>query len=196
MVPGQLMRNLDNPSFKSDLNEAHGKGLEIKLTQTTVVRKRSVKEEPCLKDIDDYDLYLQSGVSKKIGCIPPFWSFRLKGILHLEECTSLESLREVNAIISDIHKGLIVDFEPPCLDMFNSVVWNWVENHTMCEKCIDLEVAYLDKYYEEIKQLTALSFEDFISNLGGFIGIFLGYSMMQIPELLGKFLNIMINVKK
>ena len=30
-----------------------------------------------------------------------------------------------------------------------------------------------------------LSPVDFVSNVGGFIGIFVGYSMMQIPELFG-----------
>ena len=43
------------------------------------------------------------------------------------------------------------------------------------------------KYYEEIEYSKDFGSESFISNLGGFIGIFLGYSMMQLPELLGIF---------
>ena len=43
----------------------------------------------------------------------------------------------------------------------------------------------MDKYYEEIKEIKEFGFEDFISGMGGFIGIFLGYSMMQIPQLIG-----------
>ena len=46
-----------------------------------------------------------------------------------------------------------------------------------------------DKFYEEISQAKDFGVQDFVSNLGGFIGIFLGYSMMQIPELLGTFKN-------
>ena len=49
-----------------------------------------------------------------------------------------------------------------------------------------LRVQYnLEKYYEEIKQVEDFGFQDFVSNVGGFFGIFVGYSMMQIPELLG-----------
>ena len=46
-----------------------------------------------------------------------------------------------------------------------------------------------DTYYEEISQVEDFGPQDFISNLGGFIGIFLGYSMMQIPELLKMAIN-------
>ena len=37
----------------------------------------------------------------------------------------------------------------------------------------------------EIKEIEEFGFEDLISGLGGFIGIFLGYSLMQTPQLLG-----------
>ena len=50
-----------------------------------------------------------------------------------------------------------------------------------------MEIHYADRYYEEITQVEDFGVQDFISNLGGFIGIFLGYSMMQIPELLGQY---------
>ena len=53
-----------------------------------------------------------------------------------------------------------------------------------------IEIQYADKYYEENIQVQDFGFQDFISNLGGFIGIFLGYSMMQIPQLLSKLRNL------
>ena len=41
--------------------------------------------------------------------------------------------------------------------------------------------------------LEDFTFHDFISNLGGFIGIFLGYSLLQIPQLLGIFITRLAN---
>ena len=38
---------------------------------------------------------------------------------------------------------------------------------------------------EEIENSKSYDFESFVSGVGGFIGIFLGYSILQIPELLG-----------
>ena len=75
--------------------------------------------------------------------------------------------------------------------MFNSVVWN---GRRSWEGAF-MEILYAEKFYEEILYVEDFSIQDFISNLGGFIGIFLGYSMMQIPELLGKFQNVTVNVQ-
>ena len=44
--------------------------------------------------------------------------------------------------------------------------------------------------YEEIRYIKALGFENWLSNVGGFVGIFLGYSMMQFPEMLLVFADI------
>ena len=88
---------------------------------------------------------------------------------------------------------MLPDRDAPCEDMFNSVMWFKLENPTqyLPDNCLTtstkgscMEIVYVEKYYEEIKQLKDFDFQDSISNLGGFIGIFLGYSMMQIPGLL------------
>ena len=42
---------------------------------------------------------------------------------------------------------------------------------------------YTNKMFEEIKYSKAVEFQNWLSNVGGFVGIFLGYSLMQIPEL-------------
>ena len=51
-------------------------------------------------------------------------------------------------------------------------------------KHITIRVSYLESTYQETENVQDFTFEMFFSSLGGFIGIFLGYSMLQIPELL------------
>ena len=125
-----------------------------------------------------------------ISCVPPFWTRTINSAKVREECTSLEQLKEANNLIED-YKRTFHEIKPPCIDMFNSVVWaqrrSWDDAY--------MEILYAEKYYEEILQVEDFSIQDFISNLGGFIGIFLGYSMMQIPELLGKFQTVTVNVQ-
>ena len=43
---------------------------------------------------------------------------------------------------------------------------------------------YPEENYQEIENVRDFGFESFWSAVGGFIGIFMGYSMLQIPELL------------
>ena len=190
--PGQLLRNLDTPVMTSDSDHMKNKGIQFKIAQTTLLRKRSVKEAPCISGIDDYDVYVQEAVSNKIGCIPPFWMHRLKPISNLNECTSPKTLMELNGYIEQIDNNRLDNISRPCIDMFNSIAWNSLP----CDRdaCMwqprpnfaFIAIVYVEKYYEEITQVEDFGFHDFISNLGGFIGIFLGYSMMQIPGILGK----------
>ena len=199
--PGQLVTSLDSVSFKLDQWQETGiqeHAYQIKVSQSSVWRKRSVKDTPCLNDIDDYDLYFQEAVSEKLGCVPPFWMDRVNLTYIRVECTSLEKLREVNELIVG-YKNLFAEVQTPCLSLFRSVTGNilsqWTQrakqgflnNWKFREGHYYIEIHYDDKFYEEITQVEDFGVQDFISNLGGFIGIFLGYSMMQIPELLSKF---------
>ena len=193
--PGQLIRSIDAPrltiplhrivSPMNSLNKAKWV-VNVKVSQTTVLRKRSIQTDPCNKMIDDHDQFLLKSVNTISDCIPPYWRSMIGTPSDLEECRSPEQLKNVNDIIKD-YKTILEKSETPCLDMFSSVLWQRVRSQDakICQKCISLEIVYLDKYYEKIKVLKSFGLEDFISNLGGFIGIFLGYSMMQIPRFIG-----------
>ena len=142
-----------------------------------------------MKNVDDYDLHLQTVISRNLSCIPPFWTYGISGT-SLVNCNSLKNLRAVREAILKLNTGMLADYHPPCLDRFNSIVWNWYEyEYDSMDWNTDythVRISYVDKFYIEITQVEDFGFQDFISNLGGFIGIFLGYSMMQIPELLCK----------
>ena len=193
--PGQLMRYLDSPSFSSKSDVIQEKGLEIKISQGTILRKRSVTDMPCQNNIekDDFDLHAQKALSHQLGCVPPFWMNRVNGTLNRQECTLPKELKEVNGIIGN-SQNMLAGIQTPCIDMFNSVVWNWLSEWKKRGRFAFFEIFYVDKYYEEITQVEDFGPQDFISNLGGFIGIFLGYSMMQIPELLGNSINPQLSI--
>ena len=48
----------------------------------------------------------------------------------------------------------------------------------------EVHFVYAAKSYQEIRNREDFGFESFWSSVGGFIGIFMGYSLLQIPELL------------
>ena len=74
----------------------------------------------------------------------------------------------------------------PCLEMFNIVSSKWFHvNDSLSSGNDQVEFDYQLQYYQELQYFADFDLETFISNIGGFVGIFLGYSMMQLPELLG-----------
>ena len=109
---------------------------------------------------------------------------------------------------------MLKKLENSCIEMFNAVASNWKSANTdeMSFKFIDkkrstsgmmetdveyfwqrtnvddlsrITFIYEEKYYEEITYSKDFGFESFWSGMGGFVGIFLGYSMMQFPDLFG-----------
>ena len=184
--PGQAIRSFESPRVATLLNRVQNKEVNLRVSQTTLLRKRSAQNDRCNKDIDDHDSFLLNSVSNETGCIPPYWSSILRASSSLCECSSPDQLKKAYSLTKDIKK-ILENRLSPCLDMFNSVIKNeaGINDWEICEKCTYLEIEYMDKYYEEIKEIKEFGFEDFVSGLGGFIGIFLGYSLMQIPQLLG-----------
>ena len=58
-----------------------------------------------------------------------------------------------------------------------------------------MKFLYKEKYYQEIENVRDFGFETFWSSVGGFVGIFLGYSMLQFPELISNIPLLFRNIK-
>ena len=50
-------------------------------------------------------------------------------------------------------------------------------------------VVYETKRYFEIKQIKAYPFDSFTGNVGGYMGLFLGYAILNLPTLTLKFIQ-------
>ena len=50
------------------------------------------------------------------------------------------------------------------------------------------------KRYLEIKQIRAYTFPNLVGNVGGYMGLFLGYAILNFPRLLIKLFNSMNNM--
>ena len=49
-----------------------------------------------------------------------------------------------------------------------------------------MELAYMDESYQEFINAREFGFESFWAGVGGFVGMFLGYSFLQIPDTLAE----------
>ena len=72
--------------------------------------------------------------------------------------------------------------DSPCEDMTNVVLQSVSDNE---EYDSLIKIVYLEKDYQNVQNFKDFGFQSFWSGVGGFVGIFLGYSFMQFPELVG-----------
>ena len=194
--PGRLMQALGNPSFASTFREFQwGRWLEIRILQVGLWKKRTDSNSVCNSEILDYDLYLQRVISDKFRCIYPFWFDKLQNargfmensspkIENLQICHLEKTLESIYDYTKNI-RSLTFKEAVPCVEQYTTVAWNFAaEIKSRSQTAI--RILYLDRYYQEITYSRSFSIESVISNVGGFVGIFLGYSMLQLPEILGR----------
>ena len=181
--PGQLLRSFDNPSYSSTL-ASHDKQklLDLKVSHVTTLRKRPTSNVPCNDKIENDDMVLIEEIISLSGCIPPYWKHLVPNNQKYIGCHSTEQLQNVSRAIES-YRSFFSNYEEPCVDMTAMVIINKdvSQDH---EKNFKVKITYTEDVYLEIENLKEFSFETFFSGVGGLIGIFLGYSILQIPEIL------------
>ena len=188
--PNQLLQSFGKAKYSttfshllSTLNDTNPKVLEIKLSENKRLRKRVNSKDPCTKTIQDYDRYFQLQVAEHLGCVPIYFKQAMNNESNIQECHTKSELMEAQFIIDNYDKFLN-EIEKPCDEMMVLTIDSVDNNPNPRPKDIAIKFIYTEKVYEEIQYTKAIGFESWLSNVGGFVGIFLGYSMMQFPELL------------
>ena len=191
--PGQLMQSLDKPKYTASFSyfvstlkgvkSDHPNILELKISQERKLKKRPDSHRPCNKDIDNHDRHLQLKLIERLGCIPSYWMGIFWNDTNFDECTSPKTLRYAFNNISSV-KNILEWNDQPCDEMILLSIDSVNNNPSTLPEDIAIGFHYSEKMYEEIEYTKAIGFENWLSNVGGFVGIFLGFSMMQFPEAL------------
>ena len=185
--PHQLMREFHRPVFRSKLgsgatSQVNGdfwsKLLKITITKVTTLRKRPGSNIGCDETLVNDDAKLQDRLIKQMNCTPPYWR---RFDLQRKPCQSKAELQNAENIIQH-YKLVLNSYTKPCVQMEVFAKFDREEEREWDEPSIMF--MYDDRNYEEITNSQSFDLESFVSGVGGFIGIFLGYSILQIPELL------------
>ena len=198
--PGQLLRTFHNPILETNVllgnknNEEKfwDKVFKIKIEEVTVLRKRPNSNIPCknhLNKLDDVN-YMET-IMKSVGCMPIYWQ-DIRGLSMRRECESPSELKQIYQHIQN-YKDILVSYDSPCVEMSVATKLDEKEENKWDEP--QIKVIYTKATYQNIENSESFNDESFLSGVGGFIGIFLGYSILQIPELLGSVFARLRNIK-
>ena len=117
---------------------------------------------------------------KKAGCVPIYWKdLDSDTNNNVRICDTRENLAMLKAMISSFNG---VSDGRSCTNMDTLTINS--KTVKLNQRHITIRVSYLENNYQETENVQDFTFESCFSSLGGFIGIFLGYSMLQIPETL------------
>ena len=183
--PGHLYRSLSNPSFEAYFyGYTWEQKLDFTISSVTVLRKRSNSPKKCNAELVDVDGMVRRKIIQHLGCIPIYWLAFFPNS-YLEQCKTTSEMKKAHDLIGH-PKTVMNEIDSPCLDMKAVVTYNKNTNFDdpfNAVKDHKITFTYKEDEYQEIENIRAFGMEALWSGIGGFVGIFLGYSTMQLPDL-------------
>ena len=146
------------------------------ISDVEVLKRRQKTDFPCRND-PMYDSWEMDQLTNSIGCRPPYWN-PMDGI---PTCQKQEDLRNIASQFWDTFSWNH-DSNPPCTEIKRLQV-EFLEKD--CEEennILEFNMVFRDLTYKEIKQNRAYDTKKLIGDVGGYIGLLLGYALLGMPE--------------
>ena len=185
--PGQLLRVFDAPVHETlikdlDYNQPL---LAFKISHVSILRKRPDSNIPCNPDLYNDDLQLRIQVAEDVGCIPVYWKRIMQGALTIKTCNTQEEMEKIWNRLQDFEE-IQSSYHPPCnqMKLAVTIVGHQTRNDDEVFKLFEYYFKYMEKTYQEIVNERDFGIDSLWSTVGGFVGIFVGTSLSQIPTLI------------
>lgn len=173
---------------------------ELMITQMNVLKKRKDAVAPCDPTPTD-DIRFWKQLHTSLDCIPSYWKQIFQSInltsTNTSNCSSFKEFQRVqNMIWTDpmakqvkIKEDIFSSFTMPCNEM-NIIVGTQEKTKKKCTqskaKCNAekndalLKISYRLQKYQEVRNVRDFGLESLLSYIGGYVGIFVGYSLLNL----------------
>ena len=143
-----------------------------------VIRRRNTIQNPCDVNSDKNDDTILLNAIKNAGCKPPHFSIDLDYPI----CSNETGMSKTHIEKFDVpNLTFLKRLVPPC-DQVQAI--SYTPQGVKCENKSSPELMFLynSGSYREIRHVRAFDIESLVGNLGGYIGMFLGFAFWQAPE--------------
>ena len=204
--PNQMYRGLSSSfnTWPSRTNHStKNYNMRFLLKGMEVLRRRQKKDQKCYipKHFDDM---IFEGIISRTGCRPIFWHLNTSAPL----CTTHESYQRIMMEHTDQVARLnkTTKYPEPCLEIqklqieyIDEDIQSLDDNHNRTSELKDndwfmIEFTIMTNNFKEIKQIRQYSVQSLVGNLGGYIGLCLGYAILNLPSIVLEIWNYMKQV--
>ena len=169
------------------MQEVTNESYVVKYVVTTVevVQFRNKKSKPCNDDWHVDDMEIRNSIINNVKCIPPYWESLYN--TQYSKCSNHEQMRN---LYEDISWNDIIT---PCRIISKST---WFPSEFPTNRYdsrfenkptgpyFSSRFYFPKRFFKEIQLVRAFDVEKMIANGGGYIGLCLGYSFLQLPSFL------------
>ena len=187
--PNQIMRAYPIMQLEKIQLRANSSSFKIMVHSIEVIQRRNKYNLPCDEQWKDVDNQIKDELVAKIGCRHEFWTSRPDApTCHLQHQFSDLTVPRLMTIGSSFLKG----YPKPCREIQTiiSTTEEKVLNEDQAKKWsisrpfIQFEITLKGVTYKVIKSVRSFDGESLVGNLGGYIGLFLGFAIWQAPDLI------------
>lgn len=207
---GRLLTELEQPHVvienkilaDAKIENKYGFSYEVNLRISTVevLKKRPNAMIPCNELLHDEDNLWINKAIEMIGCVPPFfkrfvWDSTLNGNTAISNTCNMKELNSyAKEYAAKFYFGNISRmYYEPCYQVTNVVslaqslipVTNDLSlfSSRASKKSVKIRIEYAMKGYKMATNNRAFGMLSLWSQIGGFVGMFLGFSLLQLPKL-------------
>ena len=191
--PGHAIRTLGKEVYSVRLTSQYvKKRMVIRISGVTMLRRRTDARIPCNASLENEDNEYQKRIIRKVGCVPPYWVSSHPPTSRFRRCTSTSELSKAyNHSRFGSVKQSLEENDPPCEEMTVSTSVDLQYGNDL-----NMNFQYRTDQYLEIKNKRDFGVTNLWSSVGGFVGIFLGYSLLQLPEIIISRVSWFVNEKR
>ena len=177
----------------------------ITVNHIKLIKRRHSSNQKCNQHLHNDDNRFLKEASKILGCIPIFWrdiTESWKRLSNFSYCTDPRNYTFYHSTLGqrfDTRYLVYKEYDPPCskmlvtYDISTREDENFMREYLKIEGDLLIKIIYRSDEYEYIKNLQKFDEESLFSQVGGFIGIMLGASLLHIPDILA---NIIPKLKR
>ena len=182
--PGQFLDSKMQKYVWKEMNSNSSEyvTMRFKIQKLEVMKHRETHNFKCNMKLKESDESKMLEKIREVGCKPPWW----KEILAFPFCRSKEKLK----MFSEFN---MTDYIPACQSIQKilytyqefEIVEDWTQEWTdEIDNIYEVLLEFQDGTYMEIQQVRDYSIQDVVGDIGGYLGLFLGFAILQIPELI------------
>ena len=155
-----------------------------RIQKVEILRERNKRSKKCIENWNNDDEYILSRISKEVGCTPIHWALSSS----LPTCTNLETLKNLSTKKPRYYTTYP---EPPCQRVSHIFgeheEYNVLSDNTMSlgkniSGAYEMQMRFEEEGYMLMEQTRSYDIQSLVGNSGGYLGLFLGYAVLQIPQ--------------
>ena len=144
----------------------------------------------CNASLNHVDKTYLSAVMESVGCVPAYWehfvstwniALNKNASAKCNTTINYQMMKEYLPYYGNVTKGTQL-YTPSCNKMM--VTYDMTKSDSDGSGLLEFKIHYSTDNYKEIRNIRQFGLYDLWSQIGGFVGIFLGYSLLQIPEII------------